>query len=93
MKLTTHADGEISLDVLDDVRSRDVYVVQSVASGGRNVHDDLMELFLTISALKRASAERITAVLPYLPYTRQEEDHDASRPLAAADVSRVIIIN
>lgn len=92
MKITRFADGEVSLDILDDVRSRDVYLFQSVpnASTGLSLHAHVMELFLTISALRRASAERITAVLPYMAYSRQEHiDPRHARPLAVCDMARV----
>eukprot|EP01053_Blabericola_migrator_P000253 Blabericola_migrator_1__252@NODE_1066_length_5548_cov_131_717570_g316_i1_p2_GENE_NODE_1066_length_5548_cov_131_717570_g316_i1NODE_1066_length_5548_cov_131_717570_g316_i1_p2_ORF_typecomplete_len539_score91_59Pribosyltran_N/PF13793_6/1_8e31Pribosyltran_N/PF13793_6/2_3Pribosyl_synth/PF14572_6/3_1e31Pribosyltran/PF00156_27/2_6e03Pribosyltran/PF00156_27/1_9e08UPRTase/PF14681_6/0_056Rhodanese/PF00581_20/15Rhodanese/PF00581_20/93_NODE_1066_length_5548_cov_131_717570_g316_i19082524 len=93
MKVSRFNDGEVSLEVLDDVRSRDVYVFQSVpnASTGQALHGHIMELFLTISALRRASAERITAVLPYMAYSRQADVNPLKpQPLAVADMSNII---
>eukprot|EP01057_Protomagalhaensia_wolfi_P002198 Protomagalhaensia_wolfi_Nauph_80__2197@NODE_241_length_3070_cov_1977_148136_g181_i0_p1_GENE_NODE_241_length_3070_cov_1977_148136_g181_i0NODE_241_length_3070_cov_1977_148136_g181_i0_p1_ORF_typecomplete_len494_score61_07Pribosyltran_N/PF13793_6/7_6e32Pribosyltran_N/PF13793_6/0_22Pribosyl_synth/PF14572_6/2_6e03Pribosyl_synth/PF14572_6/1_2e30Pribosyltran/PF00156_27/8_8e02Pribosyltran/PF00156_27/8_5e09UPRTase/PF14681_6/0_11_NODE_241_length_3070_cov_1977_148136_g181_i014652946 len=93
MKVTRFNDGEVSLDVLDDVRSRDVYIFQSVpnASTGQPLHACIMELFLAISALRRASAERITAVLPYMAYSRQDDVSPLRpQPLAVADMSNII---
>eukprot|EP01056_Protomagalhaensia_sp_Gyna25_P003938 Protomagalhaensia_sp_Gyna_25__3937@NODE_353_length_3762_cov_303_129734_g272_i0_p1_GENE_NODE_353_length_3762_cov_303_129734_g272_i0NODE_353_length_3762_cov_303_129734_g272_i0_p1_ORF_typecomplete_len521_score53_86Pribosyltran_N/PF13793_6/1_2e31Pribosyltran_N/PF13793_6/0_83Pribosyl_synth/PF14572_6/4e31Pribosyltran/PF00156_27/2_9e03Pribosyltran/PF00156_27/1_8e09UPRTase/PF14681_6/0_033_NODE_353_length_3762_cov_303_129734_g272_i012222784 len=93
MKLTRFNDGEVSLDVLDDVRSRDVYIFQSVpnASTGQPLHACIMELFLAISAIRRASAERITAVLPYMAYSRQDDVSPLRpQPLAVADMSNII---
>lgn len=91
MKVSRFTDGEISLDVLDDVRSRDVYLFQSVpnASTQDDVHSNVMELFLAMSALRRAAAERITCVLPYMGYSRQDLAEE-NTPLAVADVTKVI---
>lgn len=67
--LERFSDGEIHFFVEENVRGEDVYVVQS-GSFDANFH--LMELFVMIDAFKRASAERITAVVPYYPYARQD---------------------
>src|SRR6218665_2010706 len=63
------ADEEIFVEILDNVRGEDVFVVQSTAFPA---NDNLMELLIMIDALKRASAKRITAVVPYFGYARQE---------------------
>ncbi|KAI7624395.1 ribose-phosphate pyrophosphokinase [Hortaea werneckii] len=62
--------GETRVEVGESVRGKDVFIVQS---GGGNVNDHLMELLITISACKTASAKRVTAVLPLFPYSRQSD--------------------
>ena len=62
--------GETRVEIGDSVREKDVFIVQS---GGGNVNDHLMELLITISACKTASAKRVTAVLPLFPYSRQSD--------------------
>src|SRR5574337_539807 len=64
------SDGEINVQIVDNVRGMDVFVVQPTASP---VNRHIMELLIMIDALKRASAARITAVLPYYGYSRSEE--------------------
>ena len=65
----TFSDGEISVSLCESVRGRDVFVIQSTSYP---VNDNLMELLIMIDALKRASAGRITAVIPYFGYARQD---------------------
>ncbi len=65
--VSTFSDGEIHVEIDESVRGMDVFVVQSISSP---VNDNLMELLILIDALKRASAERITAVMPYYGYAR-----------------------
>src|SRR5476649_2726638 len=67
--VSTFSDGKISVDVNETVRGRDVFVVQST---NNPVNDNLMELLIMIDAFKRASAGRITAVMPYYGYARQD---------------------
>ena len=63
------ADEEIFVEILENVRGEDVFVLQSTSFPA---NDNLMELLIMIDALKRASARRITAVLPYFGYARQD---------------------
>jgi ribose-phosphate pyrophosphokinase len=65
--------GETRVEIKDSIRGKDVYVIQS---GGGKVNDLLMELLITISACKTASAKRVTAVLPLFPYSRQSDAPD-----------------
>ena len=65
----TFSDGEINVEIHESVRGMDVFVIQSICFP---VNDNLMELLILIDALKRASTERITAVLPYYGYARQD---------------------
>ncbi len=74
------SDGEIFVEVGENVRGRDVYVIQSTC---RPVNDTLMELLIMIDALKRASAKEITAVVPYYGYARQDRKVGPRTPISA----------
>ncbi len=74
------SDGEIFVNINETVRGADVFVVQSTCSP---VNDNLMELLIMIDAFKRASAGRITAVIPYFGYARQERKAKARDPISA----------
>ena len=65
--VTKFSDGEISVNIWETVRGLDVYIIQSTCSP---VNDNLMELLIMIDAMKRASAGRINAVIPYYGYAR-----------------------
>src|SRR5438128_11929171 len=65
------ADEEIFVEILENVRGEDVFVLQSTSYPA---NDNLMELLIIIDALRRASAKRISAVLPYICYARQDRD-------------------
>ncbi len=82
------SDGEISVEVLDNIRGRDVFIVQSTCPP---VNDNLMELILLADACRRASAHRITAVVPYFGYSRQDRRSRATRaPISAKAVAEMI---
>jgi len=82
------SDGEISVEVLDNIRGRDVFIVQSTCPP---VNDNLMELILLADACRRASAQRITAVVPYFGYSRQDRRSRAIRtPISAKAVAQMI---
>ena len=63
------SDGEVNVEILENVRGRDVFLIQSTCAPA---NDNLMELLIMIDALRRSSAERITAVIPYFGYARQD---------------------
>ena len=86
-KVTTFSDGEISVSINESVRGSDVFVVQSVSTP---VNDHLMELLIMMDAFKRASAARITAVIPYLGYARQDRKSKARDPISAKLVADLI---
>ena len=83
----TFSDGEISVNINETVRGCDVFVVQSTNSP---VNNNLMELLIMIDALKRASAGRITAVIPYYGYARQDRKAKARDPITAKLVANLI---
>lgn len=85
--VTTFSDGEICVEVGENVRGADVFVVQS---GAPPVNDHLMELLVMIDALKRASARRITAVIPYYSYSRQDRKNKPRVPITARLVADLI---
>ncbi len=82
------ADMEIFVEVQENVRGEDVFVIQSTSAPA---NDHLMELLIIIDALKRASARRITAVLPYFGYARQDRKPGPRTPISAKLVANMIV--
>lgn len=82
------SDGELSVEIRENVRGHDVFVVQSTSTPG---NDHLMELLIIIDALKRASAERITAVIPYFGYARQDRKTRPRVPITAKLVADLVV--
>jgi ribose-phosphate pyrophosphokinase len=82
-------DGEIEVNIGEVVRGSDVFVVQSTCTP---VNDNIMELLIMIDALKRASAGRITAVIPYFGYARQDRKAKARDPISAKLVANLITV-
>ena len=81
------SDGEINVEIDESVRGMDVFVIQSICAP---VNNNLMELLILIDALKRASARRITAVLPYYGYARQDRKVSPRAPISAKLVADLI---
>ena len=81
------ADGECSVSILEPVRGADVFIVQSTC---KPVNDNLMELLVMIDAMHRASAGRITAVIPYFGYARQDRKAKSRDPISAKLVANII---
>ncbi|WP_438274081.1 ribose-phosphate pyrophosphokinase [Nitrobacter sp.] len=81
------ADNEIFVEVLENVRGSDVYVIQSTSYP---TNDHLMELLIITDALRRASARRITAVIPYFGYARQDRKVGSRSPISAKLVANLI---
>src|SRR5215472_2715860 len=81
------SDGEIRLQILENVRGADAFVVQPTCTP---VDRHIMELLLMIDALKRASAERITAVLPYYGYARQDRKDKPRVPISAKLIASLL---
>ena len=86
-EVKTFSDGEIAVSINESVRGSDVFVVQSTCNP---VNDHLMELLIMIDAFKRASAARITAVIPYMGYARQDRKAKARDPISAKLVADLI---
>jgi len=83
------ADEEIFVEVLENVRGEDVFVIQSTSYPA---NDNLMELLICIDALRRASTKRITAVLPYFGYARQDRKPGPRTPISAKLVANLITV-
>ncbi|WP_295646127.1 ribose-phosphate pyrophosphokinase [uncultured Methylibium sp.] len=81
-------DGEVTVEIQQNVRARDIFVVQPTCAP---VNESLMELFIMVDALKRASAGRITAVIPYFGYARQDRRPRSTRvPISAKVVANML---
>ena len=86
-KISTFADGESSVEFLENVRGEDVFIVQPTSTP---VNDSLMELMIMIDAVKRSSAKRITAVIPYFGYARQDRKSASRTPITAKLVADLL---
>ena len=87
VELSNFPDGEISLKLNQNVRGRDVFIVQPTSPP---VNDNLMELLILMDACRRASAERITAVIPYFGYARQDRKDSGRVPITSKLVANLI---
>ena len=85
--VSSFSDGEIQVEFRENVRGMDVFVIQSTCYP---VNDNLMELLVMIDALKRASASRITAVIPYYGYARQDRKVASRAPITAKLIANII---
>jgi len=88
-KVKRFSDGEIQIEIDENVRGRDVFVIQSTCDP---VNENLVELLLMLDALKRASADRITAVIPYYGYARQDKKVAPRVPISAKLVADMLTI-
>jgi len=86
-QLTRFADGEVYCHILENVRGTDVFVIQPTC---RPVNENLVELLIAVDALKRSSAARITAVLPYYGYARQDRKDKPRVPISAKLVADLL---
>ena len=86
-EIRTFKDGEVFVEVEENVRGEDVFVIQSTSNPA---NDNLMELLITIDALTRASASRVTAVIPYFGYARQDRKAGPRTPISAKLVANLI---
>jgi ribose-phosphate pyrophosphokinase len=87
VEISRFSDGEVFVQINENVRGRDVFVIQSTS---QPVNENLLELLILIDALKRASAGRITAVLPYYGYARQDRKSKPRVPITARLVADLI---
>lgn len=83
----TFSDGEIQVEIGENIRGRDVFIIQSTSTP---VNDNLMQLLIVMDAMRRASAERITAVIPYYGYSRQDRKVKPRVPISAKLVADLI---
>ena len=88
-EVKTFSDGEIQIEIFENVRLKDVFVLQSTCSP---VNDNLVELLLMIDAFKRSSARRITVVIPYFGYARQDKKVAPRVPISAKLVADMITL-
>lgn len=88
-KVKTFSDGEVMVEISENVRGRDVYVIQSTSSPANN---NLMELLVMVDALKRSSAARINAVVPYFGYARQDRKVAPRAPITAKLVADLMSV-
>src|SRR5438034_8386910 len=86
-QLDHFADGELHVKIQESVRGRDIYILQSTCPP---VNEHLMELLVMIDAFRRASADRITAILPYYGYARQEKKSVGREPITAKLVANLL---
>ena len=85
--VTSFSDGEIRVEISDNVRGRDIFIIQSICPPSNR---NLMELLIMIDAVKRASARRITAVIPYFGYARQDRKVHPRVPITAKLVADLL---
>lgn len=87
-KVGRFSDGEVMIEILENVRGKDVFVLQSICVP---TNDNLMELLVMVDALKRASAGRVTAAIPYMGYARQDRRPSSARvPITAKVVANMM---
>ncbi len=87
-KVARFSDGEVMVEILENVRGKDVFVLQSIC---QPTNDNLMELLVMTDALKRASAGRVTAAIPYMGYARQDRRPSSARvPISAKVVANMM---
>ena len=85
--VTTFSDGEIHVSLFETVRGSDVFIIQSTSNP---INDNLMEMLILVDACKRASARRVTAVMPYFGYARQDRKAKSRDPISAKLVANLI---
>mmetsp|Transcript_24288 Transcript_24288/g.62624 ORF Transcript_24288/g.62624 Transcript_24288/m.62624 type:complete len:555 (-) Transcript_24288:350-2014(-) len=87
VKIGNFNDGEVAIQLQENVRNSEVYIIQPTCTP---VNDNLMQLLLLVSACRRASAARVIAVVPYYGYARQDRKERSRVPISAADVARLM---
>lgn len=91
VRISTFKDGEISVELMENVRGQDVFIIQSICKPS---NDNLMEILLIADALKRASAKSISAVIPYFGYARQDRRPRSARvPISARLVANLLQVS
>src|SRR6056297_1399051 len=87
LKVNRFSDGETQVEIHENVRRREVYVIQSTC---KPVNDNLVELLLLVDAFRRSSAARVTAVIPYFGYSRQDKKVAPRVPISAKVVAELL---
>jgi ribose-phosphate pyrophosphokinase len=87
VKIGSFNDGEVAIQLMENVRNSEVYIIQPTSMP---VNDNLMQLLLLISACRRASASRVIAIVPYYGYARQDRKERSRVPISAADVAKLM---
>ena len=87
IKVGRFNDGEVSIEVIDNVRAKNIFIIQSTSPP---VNENLMELLLMVSCMRRASAKYINVIIPYYGYARQDRKTAPRVPISAADVARLL---
>jgi ribose-phosphate pyrophosphokinase len=90
VNISRFANGEIYVRFEESIRGADVFIVQSFANSVNNINDTIMELLIMVDALKRASVGRITTVIPYYCYARQEKKSAPREPITARMLADII---
>ena len=88
-EVTKFSDGEIALNIAESVRGEDVFLIQSTSSP---CNDNIMELLIMLDALRRASAGRVTAVIPYYGYARQDRKAKSRDPITAKLIANILTV-
>ncbi len=90
-KVGTFNDGEIQIQIEENIRNKDIFIIQPTCrSTNASVNDNLMELYLLIRTMKRASAASVTVVIPYYGYARQDRKSKSRVPISAADIAYML---
>ena len=87
LKVNRFSDGETQVEIQENVRKQEIFVIQSTC---KPVNDNLVELLLLIDAFKRSSANRITAVIPYFGYSRQDKKVSPRVPISAKVIADLL---
>ena len=91
IKIERFSDGEIKIKVEENIRNAEVFIIQSTCfTCSASVNDNLMELFLLIRAMKRASCGPINVIIPYFGYARQDRKSESRVPISASDVAMLL---
>ncbi|MES2121800.1 MAG: ribose-phosphate pyrophosphokinase [Chlamydiota bacterium] len=89
--LTRFNDGEMKIKIEENIRNAQVFVIQSLCTTEQStINDNILELYLLIRTLKRASAEQVCAVIPYYGYARQDRKTESRVPISASDIAMLI---
>lgn len=91
MVIDRYNDGEINIRINENIKNKEVFIIQSTCKGDNHtMNDSVMELYLIARELKRNGAKRITAIVPYLGYTQQDRKDSNFAPLAASDIAYLL---